>query len=312
MNKKEKRQQRAEDFKNQKVKDVKNFNYDQHNRKGVEGTHISGQEAKFVRQTGGLDAAHASLQAQKDAGATFGKRAQNKFDRMGKRIEKRDARREAKERASNVKPAVEPDTQNINLPQPAASGNQPVNQEASVKNSQSQEIKQDNDQSSVINGNNNIVNQQQDNSIRQYGGDNRSLIVQNAGGGSTTQALDGVATAGTLAGLWDANDSPGAKASRVDQAQTMNADAQKRYANTSSIAQGAIAMADQNRYIDPAKLDQRVHDRAQYHKSNATAMGGNIFGDLFGQKAPDWNSPDPAKPVEKPDFEGMYDKYTDF
>ena len=69
-------------------------------------------------------------------------------------------------------------------------------------------------------------------------------------------------------------------------------------------------MANQNNYIDPAKLDQRVHDRSS-HKANATKMGGNIFGDLFGQKAPNWNSAD-AKPVEKPDFEGMYDKYTDF
>ena len=309
---KERKQKRAEDFKNQKVKNVKNFNYDQHNRKGVEGTHVSGQEARFVAQTGGLREGAASLQAQKDAGAQFGKRAESKLNRMNARIDRLDARREAKERAKNVKPAVEPDTQDVTLPQPAATGNQPINQEASVQNSQSQKINQDNDQSSVINGNNNYVNQQQDNSIRQYGGDNRSLIVQNAGGGSTTQALDGVATAATLGGFYDADDSPGAKAARVDQAQTMNADAQKRYANTSHIAQGAIAMANQNNYIDPAKLDQRVHDRSSYHKANATKMGGNIFGDLFGQKAPNWNSADPAKPVEKPDFEGMYDKYTDF
>ena len=63
MNKK--RQKRAEDFKNQKVKNVKNFNYDQHNRKGVEGTHVSGQEAKFVSQTGGLREGATSLQAQR-------------------------------------------------------------------------------------------------------------------------------------------------------------------------------------------------------------------------------------------------------
>ena len=65
------------------------------------------------------------------------------------------------------------------------------------------------------------------------------MIVQNAGGGSTTQALDGVATAATLGGFYDADDSPGAKAARV-KAQTMNADAQKRYANTSHIAQALL------------------------------------------------------------------------
>ena len=43
-------------------------------------------------------------------------------------------------RAKNVKPAVEPDTQDVNLPQPAATGNQPINQEASVQNSQNQRL----------------------------------------------------------------------------------------------------------------------------------------------------------------------------
>ena len=97
MTKKEKRAQRAQDFKNQKVKDVKDFNYDQHNRKGTEGTHVSGQEARHVRKEGGRQAAYDSLKAQKDAGATFGKRAQARFDRMGERLAARNNRQAAKE-----------------------------------------------------------------------------------------------------------------------------------------------------------------------------------------------------------------------
>ena len=52
MTNKEKRAKRAEDFKNQKIQSAKDFNFDQHNRKGVEGTHVSGQEV-FLRQREG-------------------------------------------------------------------------------------------------------------------------------------------------------------------------------------------------------------------------------------------------------------------
>ena len=125
-------------------------------------------------------------------------------------------------------------------------------------------------------------------------------------------SMDGVGTAGTLAGLWDADDSPGAKASRLAQHSDMNRQMQKRYANTSSIAQGAISRAQQNSYIKPGELDKRIHERSKYHKAKSTVQGANIFGDLYGLEGPDWNSAKPAAPVEKPDFEEMYDKYTDF
>ena len=92
----------------------------------------------------------------------------------------------------------------------------------------------------------------------------------------------------------------------------MNRDAQKKYANTSHIAQGAIKRAEQNSYIDPKALDQRIAARSQYHKDQATIRGASIFGDIYGMEGPTWNSAKPAKEVEKPDFEKMHDTYTDF
>ena len=59
-------------------------------------------------------------------------------------------------------------------------------------------------------------------------------------------------------------------------------------------------------------MDKRIQEREKYSRAKSTVMAGNIFGDMFNMKTPDWNSADPAKPVETPDFEKMYDKYTDF
>ena len=182
----------------------------------------------------------------------------------------------------------------------------------SAGNQQNQNTNQDNDINSTVSGDNNYVYNTQDNSIRQYGGDNRSLTINSDGKGSLMDSMDGAATAGTLAGLWDADDSPGAKASRLAQHSDMNKQMQKKYANTSHIAQGAISRAAQNSFINPRELDNRIHERSMYHRAKSTTKGASIFGDLYGLEGPDWKSAKPAKPVEKPDFEKMYDTYTDF
>ena len=172
---------------------------------------------------------------------------------------------------------------------------------------QTQNVAQDNDIQSTVTGDKNYVQNTQDNSIRYYGGDNRSFVYNSKGEGPDTPA-----TMATLAGYYAPDDSHGAQAARLDRNVTMNRDNQKKYANTSSIAEGAIARAERNQYIDPNALDKRIADRAQYHKDQSTIKGSEIFGDLFGMKAPTWNSAKPANPVEKPDFDKMYDKYTDF
>ena len=179
--------------------------------------------------------------------------------------------------------------------------------DTSIKNVQTQNVTQDNDQTSNVNGDNNYVYQNQDNSVRNYGGDNRSFVYNSNGEGPDTPA-----TMATLAGYYAPDDSPAAQAKRLDQNVTMNRDNQKKYANTSHIAEGAIARANRNSFIDPGKLDERIAARSQYHKDQSTIKGAGIFGDIYGLEGPTWNSSKPAEEVEKPDFKKMYDTYTDF
>ena len=183
--------------------------------------------------------------------------------------------------------------------------------DTNINNTQEQNVSQSNPQTSTVTGNNNYVNQMQDNSIRNYGGDNRSFVYnsQSAGGGKYTETPASMAT---LAGFYAPDDSHGAQAARLDRNQTLNRDAQKKYKNTSHIAEGAIARAGRNSYIDPKALDKRIHERSMYHDARSKVQGGNIFGDLFGMNGPTWNSAKPAAEIEKPDFEKMYDTYTDF
>ena len=314
--KEDKRAARAQDFANQKIKSASDFNFDQHNRKKVEGTHVSGQEARYVSKAGGFRDGLAALQAQKDSGATFGKRAESKFNRMTARAEKLDARKderqaarqEAKERAQNAK--KQPEQNLMELPQPGSTGNQPVNnQEQTAKiGDQTQKVNQDNDINNTVTGDNNYTNINQDNSVRQYGGDNRIFQYQSNGNAGT----DTPASMATLAGFYDVDDSPAKQAKFQDLYSTLNSDAQKKYSNTSHIAQGAIANANRNSTLDAGAMDARIRNREMYSRAKADQMGMNLFGDMYKGSGPSWQTADPQKPVETPDFEEMYDKYSKF
>ena len=92
------RQGRKDDLAAQKAAGAttSNFDYDQHNRKGSEGTHVSGMETKFLRQNYDKRDALASLKAQQASGAEMGQRAQNQMARMEQSIANRDAKKAAR------------------------------------------------------------------------------------------------------------------------------------------------------------------------------------------------------------------------
>lgn len=215
----------------------------------------------------------ASMDQHVKDGGYLGGVAQRKYDHM-----------KAKERAGNFKANT------------------------SISNTQGMKFNQDNDQEANFQGDNNYVYQNQDMSVRQYGGDNRSFVYNSNGG----EGPDTPATMATLAGYYAPDDSPAATAKRLDQHVTMNRDNQKQFKNTSYIAEGAIKRAENNSYINPRSLDKRIADRSKYHMAEATIKGAEVFGDIYGLESPTWNSSKPAKPVEKPDFDKMYDTYTDF
>ena len=145
--------------------------------------------------------------------------------------------------------------------------------DTAIKNTQKQDIAQDNDQTSTITGNNNTVWQQQDNSIRQYGGDNRSFVYQGGNSG-----VDTPVSAMTMSGILDVDDSPGATAAFNDLHTTLNDDAQKKYSGSGMRIAGMFSNFDARGY-DPADLQSKIDGSTQRSYDQATAKNAEVFGD---------------------------------
>ena len=302
--------EREEDFKNQNIQKASDFNFDQHNRKNVEGTHVSGQEVKALRMNNKNKNGRAKVQenydalkAQKEAGATFGKRAESKFNRMGERLEARQGRRDAKaearqaakKKAQEVKAnPVAPTPTPTPAPTPTPTNNGQVanntgdiEQSTKIKNTQEQNVNQDNDITTDINGNNNTVFNNQDNSIRQYGGDNRSLVINEANTGNQSgsgssggyyNTADKAISMATLGGFYDVDDSPAARASFVDQSVTMNRDNQKRYAGMG--LQTAAQYTDfRAGDVNMENLQSSIDGAGQKFRDMATIQEVKTYGD---------------------------------
>ena len=324
---------RAQDFANQKIKKASDFNFNQHNRKDSEGSQVSGQEARFLAKNSSRKDAYNAMQAQKDAGATFGKSAQRKFDRMGARIEAREKAKAAQGSTGQETNPID-DTQsgagdsvdnngtiingndNIvgdnntrvesgrdsNLGANSGShtvgdnnsgtvGNNNAVVENNIDNSQTQNIDQDNDQTSTVNGNNNTVIQEADNSIRNYGGDNRTFTY-NSSGGAEGQLYDTPGSMATLGGFYDVDDSPAAQAGFVDMYSTANADNQKRYAGDAMKTFAKYGNLDARDYT-PESMETALGRSTQYSYDKADEQTGHVFGDIWNPNyiTEDWKMP---------------------
>jgi len=252
------------------------------------------------------------------------KGAQHKLDRWASAKEKADAAKKAAEKAAEEAAAAaeqesvpppttsqeQTETSNANVAQepntvpeytpitinPAEnllnSGSGTLNN-TQVAQSQDQIVSQDNDINSNVTGDNNNVNISQDNSVRQYGGINKSFVYNGSSNGNNY--MDTPVSAGTIGGYFYDADSPAKSASFVDRYQTMNNDYQKQYSNN-NFAQQAIARAAQNKAVDIGAIDQRVNDRAKANRARSSSMAGDIFGDMFNYKPEDFV---PAKTDDK-------------
>ena len=161
--------------------------------------------------------------------------------------------------------------------------------------SQDQAVSQDNDISSNVTGDNNNVNISQDNSVRQYGGINKSFVYNGSSNGNNY--MDTPVSAGTIGGYFHDEDSPGRSASFMDRYATMNSDYQKQFQNTNFAAQ-SISKAAQNKAVDIGAIDQRVDERAKANRARSSSMAGDIFGDMFNYQPEEFTS---AKPDEEDD-----------
>ena len=123
------------------------------------------------------------------------------------------------------------------------------------------------------------------------------------------------ATEMTLRGAFAPDNSSAANAARTQAHIDTNTKNQAKYKGISAeISQNAINRAKSNSYVNPASLDTRIGQREQFNRDQSTVMQGNLFGDMFAykDKTPDYQMPTPQTEVEVPNFEELYDKYSNF
>lgn len=255
---------RQENFNAQGNKSASDFNFDQHGK-----GHVGGQEVRHLMQQG--HSKDEVMAAAKSSGGEIGIRAQKKFSKWSA----------AKEKANGT----------------------PVNTNTTdVHQEQNQNANQDNDINTTINGNDNTVTNNVDNSIRQYGGVNKSFTYNGSSNGNNYE--DTPVSTGTIAGYFYDEDSPGKSAAFVDRYQTMNSDYQKKFENRGR-AQDAINKADANQTINIDNLDQRIEARTKANRARSTVMAGEIFGDMFNFSPDKFKGPEAQDPVKSPDFKKL-------
>ena len=285
-NQKGRRDARMANFEAQGNKSASDFNFDQHG----EG-HVGSQEIRHLQNQG--HSKEDIMAAANASGGEIGNRAQEKFSKWSA----------AKEKANGT--PVNTNTPSTDPMQPTPqTGTNPNNttNTADAHQAQNQNANQDNDINTTINGNDNTVTNNVDNSIRQYGGVNKSFTYNGSSNGNNYE--DTPVSAGTIGGYFHDEDSPGRSAAFVDRYQTMNSDYQKQFENKGR-AQDAINKADANQAVNIESMDQRIAARTKATRARSTAMSGNIFGDMFNFTPEDFKGPEAQDPVDSPDFKKL-------
>ena len=137
--------------------------------------------------------------------------------------------------------------------------------------------------------------------------------------GTEQASVDTTFTDRIKSGADSFDDSTAANQNRLNSQINNFRDSADYYKDTSSIAQGAIDRAEKNRYINTEALDNRIGQREMYNNAKSDVTRSEIFGDIWKNQYIDddldrstFQSAEPGKPIESPDWEEMYDKYTNF
>ena len=265
------------------------------------GSRKTGSQVRDMRGGNNFREAHSELHDHVKSGGTLGVNAQKQYDRMGNRIQKIDARQAAKQKAQAAQGSTGQAQNPIDKTVTGESDSAPKNEyiranTTEIKNTQEQNINQDNDIDTTVNGNNNTVINEQDNSIRQYGGDNRSFVYNSNGGSAGT---DTPATMATLAGFYAPDDSPAAQARFNDLYTTMNRDNQKRYAGDAMKTFAKYGNIDARSYTDES-MENTINRGIQYSFDRADRQTGHVFGDIWNDNyiTEDWKMPSAPAPIE--------------
>ena len=177
-----------------------------------------------------------------------------------------------------------------------------------IKNTQEQNVNQNNDINTNVSGNNNTVINEQDNSVRNYGGDNRSFVYN---GGKGKGGVDTPVSAATMAGFYAPDDSPAAQAKRTDMWTTMNRDNQKRYAGDAMKTFAKYGNVDAREYTAES-MENTINRGIQYSFDRSDRQTGHVFGDIWNDNyiTEDWKMPSAPAPIES-NAEEIADKAKD-
>ena len=173
----------------------------------------------------------------------------------------------------------------------------PSNMEVKARGDQEQNVNQNNDINTSVTGNNNTVINEQDNSIRHYGGNNRSFTYNSGEKGNRHE--DTPVSAATMSGFYDVDDSPAAQAKFNDMYTTMNRDNQKRYAGEAMKSFAKYGNLDARSYTDES-MENTINRGIQYSFDRADRQTGHVFGDIWNDNyiTEEWKMPKPPKAIE--------------
>ena len=269
-----------------------------------EGYDLSGYDQDLVKQAQG--------------GGSWGEADQARYDKLSKAKGKAQT---VKNQGSTGKPTNAIDN-TVTGQNDAAPNNQEITQNPKGGNPydklglgpksmgrQQQNVNQDNDINTSVTGDENTVITEQDNSIRNYGGDNRSFVYNGGKGDSKYQ--DTPMSAATMSGFYDVDDSPAAQARFNDMYTTMNRDNQKRYAGEAMKTFAKYGNIDARSYTDES-MENAINRGTQYSFDRADRQTGHVFGDIWNDNyiTEDWKMPSAPAPIES-NAEEIADKAKD-
>lgn len=270
---------------------------DQRRYDKLAGTYV-GQKAARDMTDGGLKADYAALQEAKASGAEFSQRAENIMERKGKRIEKREARRAAKEKAQG-KPApgtqgggVQDQIQPVQPPQqgqipPGTQVDQSVDNSFGVGGNLEQNVGKKGDTNTTIGDNNNIGHG------ATIGGDYSVTIGGNTAGNGQQSSGTGNVSFGMnnmqLAASYNALNENAYHRSKAQLNGAGRAAQASAAANEITGAQDRVA----NLY-NATGMDQN------YWRNKANAQSNFYLGDIFkeGFGGYDWTMPEAPNKIE--------------
>ena len=187
----------------------------------------------------------------------------------------------------------------------------------------------------TINGNNNYVDNSVDNSnnSRYYGGNNTVWNINNSnesantgfalGNGNYTGGVTSPLSTLTMLGYGKPDDSPASNAQYVDMYQTLNSDAQRKYADVGSdTANKYIQMAARTNPVNYEGIQktlsgyyndqgQFVPGTAQSFFDQALARQVQFMGDYANFNPPNWVNPAPPETIE-PDLDELAEDAMNF